>query len=103
MAKRKTSLAAAVHTAARNAPPPDERPIPEPAPAPSTDSASRSRARRQSQSQDESKDETRGVLIQVPIETWRELRHLAVDEDRSLQALGIEALEALLASRSRTS
>ena len=100
MAKRKTSLAAAVHTAARNAPPRDERPVPEPGPAPPAPT-SRSRARRQSQ--DESKDETRGVLIQVPIETWRELRHLAVDEDRSLQALGLEALEALLARRRSTS
>ena len=103
MAKCKTSLAAAVHTAARNAPPPDERPVPGPGPAPpaATSSGSRSRARRQSQ--DESKGETRGVLIQVPIDTWRELRHLTVDEDRSLQALGLEALEALLASRRGTS
>ena len=43
---------------------------------------------------------TKGVLLRVPVELHRELRLLALDEDTSLQALGVEALEVLLASRS---
>ena len=43
---------------------------------------------------------TKGVLLRLPVELHRELRLLALDEDTSLQALGVEALEMLLASRS---
>ena len=43
---------------------------------------------------------TKGVLLRLPVEFHRELRLLALDEDTSLQALGVEALEMLLASRS---
>ena len=32
----------------------------------------------------------------------RSLKHLAVDEDKTLQQLGVEALEMLVASRTRT-
>jgi hypothetical protein len=44
-------------------------------------------------------DERRGVkavLIKLNEEAWRELRHLAVEKDTTLQALGIEALNDLL-------
>ena len=38
-------------------------------------------------------------MVHVDPELRRRLRHLAVDEDKTLQALGVEALEALLAKR----
>ena len=44
-------------------------------------------------------DERRGVkavLIKVNDEAWRALRHLAVEKDTTLQALGIDALNDLL-------
>lgn len=44
---------------------------------------------------------TKGVLLRLPVELHRELRLLALDEETSLQQLGLEALEMLLASRSR--
>jgi len=43
--------------------------------------------------------ETRGLLLRVPMDLHRELRQLAVDEDTTLQALGVAALRALLAER----
>ena len=42
-----------------------------------------------------------GVMLHVDPELRRRLRHLALDEDTTLQALGVEALEDLLASRRR--
>ena len=44
-------------------------------------------------------DERRGVkavLIKVNEEAWRALRHLAIEQDTTLQALGIDALNDLL-------
>ena len=43
----------------------------------------------------------KGMLIHIDPELSRRLKHLAVDEDKTLQQLGVEALEMLLASRSR--
>ena len=44
----------------------------------------------------------KGMLIHISPALSRSLRHLAVDEDKTLQQLGVEALEMLLASRSRS-
>jgi len=41
------------------------------------------------------------VLIHVSPELSRRLRQLALDEDTTLQALGLEAFERLLESRGR--
>ena len=43
-----------------------------------------------------------GVLIHVEPELRKRLRRLAVDEDTTLQALGVEAFEQLLAERTGT-
>ena len=42
---------------------------------------------------------TKGVLLRLPTELHRQLRQLALDDDTSLQALGMEALERLLEER----
>ena len=42
----------------------------------------------------------KGMLIYIDPALSRRLRHLAIDEDKTLQQLGVEALEMLLASRS---
>jgi hypothetical protein len=39
----------------------------------------------------------KAIIIQVKEDGWRELRHLAVDLDTSVQRLGVEALNLLLA------
>ena len=44
-----------------------------------------------------------GIVVYVAPELARALRHLAVDEGSSLQALGVEALEALLKRRTHPS
>ena len=44
--------------------------------------------------------EFEGMLIHIDPELSRRLKHLSVDEDKTLQQLGVEALERLLASRS---
>ena len=44
----------------------------------------------------------KGMLIHIDPTLSRRLKHLAVDEDKTLQQLGVEALEMLLASRSST-
>ena len=44
----------------------------------------------------------KGMLIHIAPVLSRSLKHLAVDEDKTLQQLGVEALELLLASRSRS-
>lgn len=41
----------------------------------------------------------RGILIHVDVEMARKLKHLATDRDTTLQALGVEALAQLLATR----
>ena len=41
----------------------------------------------------------RGILIHVDLELARRLKHLAVERDTSLQALGVEAFQQLLASK----
>jgi hypothetical protein len=43
--------------------------------------------------------DVRGLLIRVNSAGYRELRQLALDEDRTLQSLAIEALNDLLRSR----
>ena len=43
----------------------------------------------------------KGMLIYIDPALSRRLKHLAVDEDKTLEQLGVEALEMLLASRSR--
>ena len=43
----------------------------------------------------------KGLLIHIDPALSRRLKHLAVDEDKTLQQLGVEALEMLLLSRSR--
>ena len=80
MPKPKIDLAAAVHGAAKSSMDPVSTP-------PSSSARAKSRLGR------------KGVLIHVPPETWRELRQLALDEDTSVQALGLEALTRLVESR----
>ena len=90
--KRKSSLADAVHGAAgRTVSTPRRRP--ERRSAVGTFNP-RSRVRPKASG-------TKGVLLRLPVELHRELRLLALDEETSLQQLGLEALEMLLASRSR--
>ena len=43
----------------------------------------------------------KGMLIHIDPALSRHLKHLALDEDKTLQQLGVEALEMLLASRSK--
>ena len=42
-----------------------------------------------------------GVLLRLPVDLHRKLRQLALDEDTSLQMLGLEALEQMLENRRR--
>ena len=78
MAKRKSNLADAVHGAAR------------------ADKRTRSKALSRADT-----GATKGVLLRLPTELHRQLRQLALDDDTSLQALGMEALEWLLEERQR--
>ena len=78
MAKLKSNLADAVHGAAR------------------ADKRTRSKAPSRADT-----GATKGVLLRLPTELHRKLRQLALDDDTSLQALGVEALERLLADRHR--
>ena len=41
----------------------------------------------------------KGMLLYIDPALSRRLKHLAVDENKTLQQLGVEALELLLASR----
>lgn len=91
MVKRKSSLAEAVHgasrtTAAQRPAGTDRRRVVVP---PNPGSRPRAKA-----------GGTKGLLLRLPPDLHRELRLRAVHEDTSLQALGVEALEMLLASRS---
>ena len=78
MAKRKSNLADAVHGAAR------------------ADKHTRSKAPSRVGT-----GATKGVLLRLPAELHRKLRQLALDDDTSLQALGMKALERLLVDRHR--
>ena len=78
MPKLKSSLADAVHGAAR------------------TDKHTRSQVPSQSDP-----GVTKGLLLRLPVDLHRKLRQLSLDEDTSLQALGVEALEQLLEKRRR--
>ena len=78
MAKSKSSLADAVHGAAR--------------------AAQRSSSKVPAQSDT---GVTKGVLLRLPVDLHRKLRQLALDEDTSLQTLGLEALEQMLENRRR--
>ena len=78
MVKRKSSLADAVHGAAR------------------ADKRLRSKVPSQSDT-----GVTKGLLLRLPVDLHRELRQLALDEDTSLQMLGLEALEQVLEKRRR--
>ena len=84
---KKPDLAHAVHGAAR----------PQPAPVRPARSASAAPGSLRAPS----RQGKRGVLIHVSPELSRRLRQLALDEDTTLQALGLEALERLLEIRGR--
>ena len=43
----------------------------------------------------------KGMLLYIDPALSRRLKYLALDEDKTLQQLGVEALEMLLASRSK--
>ena len=43
----------------------------------------------------------KGLLLRLPVDLHRKLRQLALDEDTSLQMLGLEALEQMLEKRRR--
>jgi hypothetical protein len=45
--------------------------------------------------------DAKAIVIQVKPEGWRALRHLAVDLETSVQKLGVEALNDLLAKHGR--
>ena len=47
----------------------------------------------------ESRQGKKGILIHVEPELRRELRRIAVNEDTTLQALGVEALRRLIEER----
>ena len=84
MTKRKTiDLAGAVHGAAQ---PPAATPAP---PTTATPKPGRGPSRRGKH----------GILIHVEPELARRLKHLAVERDTSLQALGVEAFTRLLAGK----
>ena len=78
MVKRKSSLADAVHGAARA----DERPREKMAPSANAGAM-------------------KGVLLRLQPKLHRQLRQLSLDEDTSLHALGVEALERILKERQR--
>jgi hypothetical protein len=37
--------------------------------------------------------EIKGILVRTPIATWRQLKHICADHDKSLQELMLEAIE----------
>ena len=82
MPKPRIDLAAAVHGAAKPAAAEAATPLPPPA---------RPAAR--------SRRGTKGVVIHVQPALWRRLRQLALDEETSVQALGVEAFTRLLEAR----
>ena len=40
----------------------------------------------------------KGVVLHLPVDLWRDLKILAAKQDTTLQALGVQALEGLLAA-----
>ena len=75
MAKAPTDLASAVHDVA---------------------GTRRKRSPKRPYSLPKTRQGTKGVLIHVPADMARALRHLAVDRDITMQALGIEAFRQIL-------
>ena len=43
----------------------------------------------------------KGVVLYIPPKLHRQLRHLAIDQDTTVQALGLEALERILEERQK--
>ena len=95
MARNKTDLAAAVHGAAK-----DEPRAPERAPRKQTKEAP-PKGSQEAPARPKSREGTKGVLIHVSPETSRELRQIALDEDTTVQALGLEAFTRFIAGRKR--
>ena len=90
MTRRNIDLADAVHGAAD----------PHPAsarPSPSTETAA---SRPDKRTRGPSREGKRGIVIHVEPDMAKRLRHLAVDEETTLQALGVQAFEQLLSERS---
>ena len=83
MTRKTTVRADAVHGAAAH--PSAAKPLP------TTARPGRGRSR--------SRQGKRGILIHVDPELARRLKHLATDRDTTLQALGVEALQRLLAGK----
>ena len=86
MTRKTNVLADAVHGAAAH--PSAAKPLPATTARPGR---GRSRSR--------SRQGKRGILIHVEPELARRLKHLAVDRDTSIQALGVEAFQRLLAGK----
>ena len=84
MTRKTNVLADAVHGAAAH--PSAAKPLPA-----TTARSGRGRGR--------SRQGKRGILIHVEPELARRLKHLATDRDTTLQALGVEALQRLLAGK----
>jgi hypothetical protein len=40
--------------------------------------------------------EIKGILVRTPIATWRQLKHICADHDKSLQDLLLEAMEHVI-------
>ena len=78
MMKHKSNLADAVHGAARA----DKRP-------------------RENTAPDADTEAMKGVLLRLPPKLHRQLRQLSLDQNTTLQALGVEALERILEKRQR--
>ena len=97
--KPKSTLASATH-AAGNAPAMDigaaMREAADPAPSRAPDEIARER------STAPSRTGKRGVVGYVSPELWAQLRHLAIDERSSIQALVLEGLDRVLQARGIT-
>ena len=81
----KVDLATAVHGAAQKNTEPERRLPPRPGIKPGL--------------RGESRQGKKGILIHVEPEIRRQLRRIAVNEDTTLQALGVEALTRLIEER----
>lgn len=88
MTRKTNVLADAVHGAAAH--PSAAKPLPATTARP---------GRGRSRSRSRSRQGKRGILIHVEPELARRLKHLAVDRDTSIQALGVEAFQRLLAGK----
>ena len=97
--RAKSTLASATH-AAGSAPALDigaaMREAADPAPAPAPDQGARER------STAPSRTGKRGVVGYVSPELWAQLRHLAIDERSSIQALVLEGINRVLEARGMT-